>query len=707
MKQKSNNKLAFRLGQLQNFIKRDSSSYYDEFYMQFTHFQSLLQAFKLKPQEYDEDLADLTMFLAQVSSHFKEDLENLPSQLMDLLREYSTVLEPSMRMSLCKALILMRNRGILAPVDLIKLCFELLRCSDKILRKQLHIYIISDIKKLNMKHKNAKLNSVFQNFMFQMLSDGNATAAKMSLDVMIELYRRNIWKEAKCVNAIVTACFSKVNKILVAACQFFLGTDKEEEDEKSDSSDSEDDTPTVKEVMAANKVNKKSRKRMKILKRTKQVLKKSKKRKNKELFDFSAVHLLNDPQGIAEKLLKKLETMNERYEIKMLVMDLISRLVGVHQLILLNFYPLLLRYLKPHQRDVTKILLFAAQAAHEYVPPDVMEPVMRSIANNFITERNSPEVMTVGLNAMREICARCPLAIEQDLLQDLVQYKKFKNKNVQMAANSLIQLFRRINPQMLQRKFRNKPTEATKELNPMEYGALNAKSYIPGCEVLTVEPSKEEVQDSIKEEEANDSDGSWVNVSHSDDDIASVSDESSDEADEDDEPINVSDTSDKQQIKLEKTEHDKESKENAMEKAMVISQTRILSQEEFRKLKAAQLAKEVKFAKGHKRKAEETKLEEDTQRGELVSLKDIEKLHKKPKLDKEERLASIKEGREGREKFGSKKKKNPNTGKTQKQHNRNKAFNMIKHKVRSKQKRSFKDKQIALRNALLKRRRKK
>jgi len=51
-----------------------------------------------------------------------------------------------------------------------------------------------------------------------------------------------------------------------------------------------------------------------------------------------------------------------------------------------------------------------------------------TIANNFITERNSSEVMTVGLNAVREVCARAPLAMSETLLQDLVLYKSHKDK---------------------------------------------------------------------------------------------------------------------------------------------------------------------------------------------------------------------------------------------------------------------------------------
>lgn len=33
----------------------------------------------------------------------------------------------------------------------------------------------------------------------------------------------------------------------------------------------------------------------------------------------------------AEKLLKQLETSKERFEVKMMLMDLISRLVGIHE----------------------------------------------------------------------------------------------------------------------------------------------------------------------------------------------------------------------------------------------------------------------------------------------------------------------------------------------------------------------------------------
>lgn len=50
--------------------------------------------------------------------------------------------------------------------------------------------------------------------MYTMLKDSNAVAAKKSLDVMIELYRKNVWHDAKTVNVITTACFSPVAKVI-------------------------------------------------------------------------------------------------------------------------------------------------------------------------------------------------------------------------------------------------------------------------------------------------------------------------------------------------------------------------------------------------------------------------------------------------------------------------------------------------------------
>ncbi|XP_016408044.1 protein SDA1 homolog [Sinocyclocheilus rhinocerous] len=681
MSGRHNNKLPTNLPQLQNLIKRDPKSYTEEFLQQFRHYQSNVEIFKHQPDKSNKDLAELVMFLAQVGHCYLEELSDFPQQLTDLLLNHHTVLEPDLRMTFCKALILLRNKDLISPTSLLGLFFELLRCHDKLLRKTLYTHIVTDIKNINAKHKNNKLNTTLQNFMYTMLRDSNPTAAKISLDVMVELYRRNIWNDTKTVNVITTACFSKVTKILVAGLKFFLGKD---EDEKKDSdSESEDDGPTTRDLMVRYSTGKKSSKNKKKLEKAMKVLKKHKKKKKVEVFNFSAIHLIHDPQDFAEKLLKQLESSNERFEVKIMMMELISRLVGIHELFLFNFYPFVQRFLQPHQREVTKVLLCAAQASHQLVPPEIIEPVIKTIANNFVTDRNSGEAMTVGINAIKELVARCPLSMSEDLLQDLAQYKSHKDKNVVMSARGLIQLFRDLNPHMLHRRDRGKPTETSKKAKIQNYGESEAKDYIPGAEVL-------EVEEIVDEEE--DEDG-WENASMSEDD-------------EDGEWVNVHHSSDEDQTEVaEKFQNVPEDERKA--KAAAVSTSRLLTQDDFKKIRVAQMAKEVSAApgKGQKRKIVES--DEEEERGELLSLRDIERLHKKPKSDKETRLATAMAGRTDRKEFVKKRSKlNPFASTSNKEKKRKKNFLMMKHSqnVRTKGKRSFREKQIALRDALLKKR---
>uniref|UniRef100_A0A671M0E8 Protein SDA1 n=1 Tax=Sinocyclocheilus anshuiensis TaxID=1608454 RepID=A0A671M0E8_9TELE len=669
MSGRHNNKLPTNLPQLQNLIKRDPKSYTEEFLQQYRHYQSNVEIFKHQPDKSNKDLAELVMFLAQVGHCYLEELSDFPQQLTDLLLNHHTVLEPDLRMTFCKALILLRNKDLISPTSLLGLFFELLRCHDKLLRKTLYTHIVTDIKNINAKHKNNKLNTTLQNFMYTMLRDSNPTAAKISLDVMVELYRRNIWNDTKTVNVVITACFSKVTKILVAGLKFFLGKD---EDEKKDSdSESEDDGPTTRDLMVRYSTGKKSSKNKKKLEKAMKVLKKHKKKKKVEVFNFSAIHLIHDPQDFAEKLLKQLESSNERFEVKIMMMELISRLVGIHELFLFNFYPFVQRFLQPHQREVTKVLLCAAQASHQLVPPEIIEPVIKTIANNFVTDRNSGEAMTVGINAIKELVARCPLSMSEDLLQDLAQYKSHKDKNVVMSARGLIQLFRDLNPHMLHRRDRVRNEK------------LEAKDYIPGAEVL-------EVEEIVDEEE--DEDG-WENASMSEDD-------------EDGEWVNVHHSSDEDQTEVaEKFQNVPEDERKA--KAAAVSTSRLLTQDDFKKIRIAQMAKEVSAAPGKGQKRKNVESDEEEERGELLSLRDIERLHKKPKSDKETRLATAMAGRTDRKEFVKKRSKlNPFASTSNKEKKRKKNFLMMKHSqnVRTKGKRSFREKQIALRDALLKKR---
>lgn len=82
---------------------------------------------------------------------------------------------------------------------------------------------------------------------------------------------------------------------MVASLKFFIG--KDEDEKPSDDSDSDNEVD-AKEVAMANKVNKKTRKREKMLKKVKkEAAKQYKKKSTAPTFNFSAIHLIHDPQG--------------------------------------------------------------------------------------------------------------------------------------------------------------------------------------------------------------------------------------------------------------------------------------------------------------------------------------------------------------------------------------------------------------------------
>ena len=60
----------------------------------------------------------------------------------------------------------------------------------------------ADIKGANQKHRDERLNRSIQNFLYSMLQDDSEMAAKKSLAVLTELWRRHVWRDARTVNVI-------------------------------------------------------------------------------------------------------------------------------------------------------------------------------------------------------------------------------------------------------------------------------------------------------------------------------------------------------------------------------------------------------------------------------------------------------------------------------------------------------------------------
>lgn len=325
----------------------------------------------------------------------------------------------------------------------------------------------------------------------------------------------------------------------------------------------------------------------------------------------------------------------------------------------------------PHKQDVTQVLAYVAQACHEFVPPEALESLLMKIANNFVSERSAPEVMAVGINAIREVCRRCPLAMTEDLLQDLAEYKKYKNKAVMTAAKGLIGTFRELNPTLLKKKDRGRPDDddglGESGGAPLAFGEQRPVEFLSGIELLTMaededaergdgmpghgEPGAAITSERLAAEDDGWSDGSggWVNISD---------DEGGPVAATPDGPVVI----------------DALTAEARRAKAISRMGDRPLTQADFERIKMLQLERKLMPSHSEKR-ARAT----DETSAQVLDESALLPLMKKSRQTKAERLAQIKEGREERGKFNIRKGHEGGTTNREKEHRKNPM--MIKHKL--------------------------
>ena len=96
---------------------------------------------------------------------------------------------------------------------------------------------------MNKHNKNVKINQQIRNNMHNVIVKNGDKMAEKSIKLMIELYRRNIWTDNKCVNIISEGCFSQSQKVRMIAAHFLYVT-TEPLEELSDSDEEEKNNAT-------------------------------------------------------------------------------------------------------------------------------------------------------------------------------------------------------------------------------------------------------------------------------------------------------------------------------------------------------------------------------------------------------------------------------------------------------------------------------
>lgn len=541
---------------LQNRTRRDPDSYREEFKAQLEHFDALTKTIASSPQQHSNpQYIAVLNYVCHVAHCFPKDVQHVGDVLVRILQTTKASLHPETRIAFVKCLMLLRAKDLIAPDITLPVFFELLQLRDKTLRKMILSHIVGDVRKANMPgtKNGASVNKKAQSFLFKVMEEDDAVQARCAQLVMIDLYRRMVWCDERTVQVLTRACFSKHTVILRTALRFFLMQMPKISSVDDDDDDEEERDPgrKISKMKQKLKIVKKTKYRERVLDRK---VKSAQKRYSKELREEEAIakqhvdpiRLLKDPHQFAEQLLTKLQKTSERFDIRILFLSVISRVVSEHEVVLLPLYSFLERYMEPSQLHSTQLLALSATCVHRMIPPDALEPLLKAIANHFVSDRSSPDAITIGINTIREICKRQPLAMNPTLLADLAEYKSQRgDRGVMMAARSLIQLYRDIQPELLPAKLRGSKAGPNESKGPIRFGAPSPLSDIPGLELLLQAEADGEADGllsgtagSDESDSSSSSDGSWVDVSSDSDGEIQVDDsdkESIDMSDDDDE----------------------------------------------------------------------------------------------------------------------------------------------------------------------------
>ncbi|KAK1544944.1 hypothetical protein CPAR01_02446 [Colletotrichum paranaense] len=700
---------------LQYKIRRDPKSYEENFLQQWGQYESQREVFLVSPttatREYTESFHNLVDLLAHTVDLYPKHAVAFPDDLKAILLQHHEVLHPELREKIVGALALLRKKDVIDSTYYLTTLFPILVSSpSKSLRTLLFGKILTEMRNANSKATNHPLNRTIQTVLYNLITaDRTSPKAVWAVKLTRELWKRQIWTDAKTVDVMKEAALSDNEKVVVGSVRFFLGGDKEREELEDDSSDEEQiDLQKMKHQIG---INKKSKKQANAYKKAVAKIHKQERGKGKpHPLNFSAFHLLHDPQGFAETVFQKhLQNTKTKFshENKLLVLQLVTRLVGLHKLTIISLYSWFIKFLTPRQESVTSYLASLAQGTHSLVPPDAVEPLIQKIANEFVSEAAAAEVAAAGLNAIREICVRQPLAMSDTLLQDLVQYRKSKDKGTMMAAKGLLSLYREVGADLLQKKDRGKDASMglrsgeikTKRFGEEEVGGIEGiellarykeeqrklKRAAKGLPEDGADKDEDEDEEGYKSEDwevdSDDSDdsGGWINVDHSDDE---------------DEPApkkrrTAEDGSDDE-------EEDEEDDVDELERIQKLATTTILTPADLAKLQELRMEASLNktLGKTSKRSKEAEKaLARHADDG--LTAEQIEAPARLRKTTKEERVALAQEGKPGREEHKStqairrSKKEAEGKSSTNKEKARQKNFMMTLNKAKYKNKRSL------------------
>jgi len=502
--------LATDLSLLASRCLADPAAYQEVFTAQRQQFETLAALVALEPGARHDRFTKLVAFLATVAGAYPNACRAVAEWLVQFLTERAATLHAALRYELVQAVTRFRNRKgetFLTATAAVDLYVALLRFQDKTLRRLVLGQVLAELRRSqrNQRPLHEKIKTRLLQVCQRVLPEADASMAKSLLHLFYRAYGLGLWQsDARLIQLVADTCFHSNTSVAAQACRFLLETDAagrssaDDSDSAAESTSADDEAPSEKQQAVQSRAcksvasaddgmlrmlntrfkrtqKKSSRRKQRFQRELRRALRNTAEdgaspgassfppmntRRGNPGSDAPALTLLYDPQRFIERLLHRLGARQEKFEFRMLILQLACRCSGACRQCVPLLYTALQRYLMPSQQHVTRVLAMLVDAVHADVPAELVTPLLRHLAHYFVSDRRTDEVVAIGLNTIRELCARVPDAMDSILLQDLVQYRKSRDRGIMMAARGVLQLYRRVLPALLPRRERGRPVAA-------------------------------------------------------------------------------------------------------------------------------------------------------------------------------------------------------------------------------------------------------
>lgn len=483
---------------MENFVFRFPADHVEQIQESYQEFLSLLQLYADQPHEINKRFEKLLYDLSHVIHHHpfaKEFADNLFS----FLETHPESLRGDIRLQLVQAIIVLHNKEVIDTITAIEHLIPLFRLNDKTTRRCIYGHFINRIPF----HQTTSTKHALQKFIS---NEYDSRVCFKTLQLIVDIFYKENKEDMKTINFIARCLNSNDSRIINIIVSFFLDpyvpkvanedVDLEEERRKAELS---------------LKVSGKTRSRESKLSKVKKM------RVQLPQDPVQVISFIDDPQKFSIRLFSLLsapengKTFKTR-ESQIRATSLLSKIISVYQLDFDQFFNWAARFIRPQYDEVTKMLAIIASAVHPLTTPETLTDLLKTVADRFIVPNVDEEVVVVGLNTIREICAKNPHGMTKELLSDLVLYKKETVKGVVVAARSIIQLYREVNPELLPKRERGKPDEE-KVVEPKSFGEIKTETTIKGAETIASERliTQEEFDELSKGKEVVDEDDDQQN----------------------------------------------------------------------------------------------------------------------------------------------------------------------------------------------------